>query len=69
MISWILSGMIVFKEIDYYTSKELIFISSSMVICCIGIYFLYSKTKYIKASQQQINRQSRPAIVNSADSL
>ena len=69
MISWILSGMIVFKEIDYYTNKELIFISCSMIVCCIGIYFLYSKTKYIKESQQQTNRSSRSTIINSADSL
>ena len=43
--------MIVFEETVYYTTKELIFIFSSMVICCIGIYFLYSKTKYIKETE------------------
>ena len=51
MIMWILTGMIVFQETGYYETKQLIMIFSSIAVCCIGIYFLYSKSKYINDSQ------------------
>lgn len=71
MTSWLLSGMIVFREIDYYETKELIYIACSLIVCCIGIYLLYSKTKYIKEQSQQDlqwnNQSSRTNILDSAD--
>ena len=50
---WILTGMIVFQETGNYTTRELTFIFCAMVVCCIGIYFLYSKTKYMKEIKTQ----------------
>ena len=58
MMMWILTGMIVFDEIGFYSTKELVLIFGSMVLCCIGIYFLYSKTKFIKQAQGKTGAES-----------
>eukprot|EP00354_Favella_ehrenbergii_P012378 CAMPEP_0170470644 /NCGR_PEP_ID=MMETSP0123-20130129/13046_1 /TAXON_ID=182087 /ORGANISM="Favella ehrenbergii, Strain Fehren 1" /LENGTH=59 /DNA_ID=CAMNT_0010737863 /DNA_START=1474 /DNA_END=1649 /DNA_ORIENTATION=+ len=45
MISWMVSGMLVLKEGQYYSAKELVLIFASFAICCLGIKVLMSKIK------------------------
>ena len=55
--------MIVFQETSYYETRELAFIFSAMVVCCIGIYFLYAKTKNMKQIESALIRStSQPKI-------
>ena len=55
--------MIVFQETSYYETRELAFIFSAMVVCCIGIYFLYAKTKNMKQIKSALIRStSQPKI-------
>ena len=56
MMIWILTGMIVFQETQYYETRDLAFIFSAMVVCCIGIYFLYAKTKNLKQMKSESAR-------------
>ena len=47
MIVWILTGLIVFDEVKYYSNVQLIIIGISIIFSCIGIKFLTMKTKLI----------------------
>lgn len=45
MIVWMLTGMVIFNEIKYYSRVQLGVISIAIVICCIGIKCLASKRR------------------------
>lgn len=67
MIMWITTGMIVFEETQYYSSGQLGVISVSIVACCIGIYFLYAKTKAIKANEREERGRDILAAIDSGN--
>ena len=45
MISWMVSGMFLLREGQYYSTTDLVWIFSSFAICCLGIKVLMSKIK------------------------
>ena len=45
MICWMVSGMLVLREGQYYTVKELVVMFTGFVICCTGIRVLMAKIK------------------------
>lgn len=45
MIVWMLTGMLIFNEIKYYSKAQLWIICVAILICCIGIKCLASKKK------------------------
>jgi len=53
MIMWILTGLIVFNEVQYYSVLELCGIAGSLTLCCIGIKFLTMKTKMLKEAKKE----------------
>ncbi len=46
---WILTGLVVFEEVQFYSKLELYGIAGSITLCCIGIKFLTMKTKMLNA--------------------
>jgi hypothetical protein len=53
MIMWILTGLIVFDEVKFYSALELCGIAGSLTLCCIGIKFLTMKTKMLKEAKRE----------------
>lgn len=51
MILWILTGLIVFDEVRFYSRLELFGILGSLTLSCIGIKFLTIKTKMLEAER------------------
>lgn len=47
-IMWILTGLIVFDEIRFYSEMQLLGIAGSVVLSCVGIKFLTMKTRMLK---------------------
>ena len=58
MVIWILTGLIVFDEVKYYTNMQLLGILCSIVISCCGIKCLTMKTKMIaKQKKDEVDDQ------------
>lgn len=53
MVMWILTGLIVFDEVQFYSTTQLLGIAGSLLLCCIGVKFLTMKTKLPTASKQE----------------
>ena len=65
MIMWISTGLIVFDEVRFYSSLELMKIIGSILICCVGIYILTLKTKKMQAAT--LVEKSEQEIAKSAN--
>ena len=52
MFTWILSGMVICNEAKFYTTLQMCLIFASVLVCCIGIYFLYTKRKLVKRDDE-----------------
>lgn len=48
MMMWMMGGMIVLDEMQYYSTKSLCIIAVSFMISCIGIKVLTMKIKQVK---------------------
>ena len=53
MFAWIVSGMMMFKETDNYSAKQLVVILLAVLVCFAGIYMLYTKKKAKKGDEEQ----------------
>ena len=54
MMAWILTGLIVARETQFYTAGELGSIFTAMIICCLGIFFLQQK-HLVRKKQTKVN--------------
>ena len=48
MIFWIVTGMFLLDEIQFYSATKLIVIFIAVLICSLGVYFLVSKKTFLK---------------------
>ncbi len=48
MIFWIVTGMLLLGEIQYYSASQLIWITVAVLICILGVQFLLSKKTFLK---------------------
>ena len=64
MFAWIASGMIIFRESDYYSKKQALIILGSVFMCLIGIYFLLTKKKLSKEDEKETSEfiKNKPSI-------
>mmetsp|Transcript_30752 Transcript_30752/g.38048 ORF Transcript_30752/g.38048 Transcript_30752/m.38048 type:complete len:89 (-) Transcript_30752:45-311(-) len=53
MIVWILTGLIILNEKQFYSGTGLMAIAGSVIICCIGIKLLTMKTKMLQIEAQR----------------
>ena len=48
MVMWILSGLILLNESQFYSKEQLFGLLGSILLCCIGIKVLTMKTKLLR---------------------
>jgi len=48
MIFWILTGMLLLDEIQFYTTSQIWRIVLAVLICALGVYFLVKKKTFLK---------------------
>ncbi len=53
MVMWILTGLVVFDEVQYYSKYQLWIITGSCCLCFVGVKFLTMKTKMLKAVKKE----------------
>jgi hypothetical protein len=47
MIFWILSGMLLLSEIEFYTPRQLVGITIAIILCIGGVYLLKEKKTFM----------------------
>ena len=67
MIMWISTGLIVFDEVKFYSTIELLKIIGSILICCVGIKILTMKTKILKAAAL-VEKAEKESMKSASDS-
>ena len=65
MIMWILGGMVVLQEAQFYSWGQLGGIAASFFVCCIGIYLLVAKIKTQRRETKQRRSRSKHSRINS----
>ena len=65
MIMWIVTGLVVLNESQFYEGSDLLGIFGSILLCCIGIKLLTMKRQLMKSVEAARQRENSIASVSS----